>query len=141
MPRNPKDDPIITPSYSYTHYAIQFLGTNMSTAKRALEGFDFDMIVGPGLSGTLVAPRLAKILKVYWGIARKPTEESHRERMVEGTRMGQRWLFVDDFIATGATFQRVTRTMEEHCRARGLETTLVGSYEYKTDRLKVIDGV
>lgn len=124
----------LTPSFSYTNYAIEFLNSRMTKPRVTLADVEFDTIVGTGLSGTLVVPRLAKVLKVGWGIVRKEEERSHRERLVEGTLLGKRWLFVDDWVATGSTLRRVLHTMATYCTDRGIRTEFAGVYSYKRDK-------
>ncbi len=71
----------------------------------ALEGVEYDTMVGTGLSGTLVVPTLARTFGKHWAIVRKE-KSPHASGLIEGD-IGQSWLFVDDFISSGATYQRV----------------------------------
>lgn len=103
---------------------------------------DFDTIIGTGMSGCLVVPRLAADLGLHWAVVRKPDVKSHSSKAVEG-RVGKRWVFVDDFVSSGATYQRVRETVAKHqfiakghsfrdgYTALGTMTTLVGCYEYQ----------
>lgn len=75
---------------------------------------DFDTIVGTGLSGCLVLAQLAKVLDVEYLAVRKSNDSSHSEKTCEGS-LGKSWLFVDDFIGTGATFYRVKSAVETLC--------------------------
>jgi orotate phosphoribosyltransferase len=126
--------PEITPRYSYTHDAIYFGEAQIADAKSLLADVDYDMIIGTGLSGGLVIPKLADALGVDWGIVRKEEEESHRERRVEGTRFGRKWVFVDDFVASGATRRRVKAEVQRYCRDRGITTEYAGTYSYRNSR-------
>lgn len=67
-----------------------------------------DTLVGTGMSGTLIVPRLAERLGLAWGVVRKPGVSSHAgsTTFYEG-QMGRRWAFVDDFICSGDTLFRV----------------------------------
>ena len=123
--------PVITPRYSYTHDAIHFGEAQIADAKHLLADVDYDMIIGTGLSGGLVIPKLADALGVDWGIVRKEEEQSHRERRVEGTRFGRKWVFVDDFVATGATRERVQREVENYTRDRNIKTRYAGTLSYR----------
>lgn len=67
---------------------------------------EYDTLIGTGLSGTLVVPTMARALDVRWAIVRKEDEQSHASTGIEG-EIGTRWLFVDDFIASGNTYRRV----------------------------------
>lgn len=123
----------LTPRGSYTRYAIDFLESRMTKPKVTLDDVEFDTIVGTGLSGTLVIPRLAKILKVDWAIVRKTEERSHRERCIEGTELGKRWLFVDDWVSTGATLRRVHQAVSDLCQSYEFDSEFAGTYSYQRD--------
>lgn len=83
-------------------------------AKEALKGVQFDTIVGTGLSGILPLYLLGEQFKVYTLAVRKPNDSSHAgSQLLEGT-LGNRWLFLDDFISTGDTFIRTHRTVEKY---------------------------
>lgn len=72
-----------------------------------------DTLVGTGMSGTLIVPRLAERLGLFWGVVRKPGVSSHAGSTTryEG-QMGRRWAFVDDFISSGDTMFRVLDEVE-----------------------------
>ena len=76
-----------------------------------LANVDFDTMVGTGLSGALIVPRLADALDVNWLIIRKPNDSTHASDEAVGW-LGKRWLFVDDFMESGATFHRVHKTVK-----------------------------
>lgn len=124
----------ITPRYSYTSDAIHFGEDQIATAKHVLAEVDFDMIIGTGLSGGLVIPKLAAALGIDWAIVRKEEEQSHRERRVEGTFFGRKWLFVDDFVASGATRRRVKAEVQRYCEDRGITIDYAGTYSYRNGR-------
>jgi orotate phosphoribosyltransferase len=87
---------------------------------------DFDTFVGTGLSGTIGASVLAAALNKHLLIVRKPDDTgNHSGNKVEG-RIGQKWVFVDDMISSGATLQRVQEVVS------GLEGApqYVASYTY-----------
>ncbi len=89
----------------------------------------FDTLVGTGLSGTLIVPAVARMLGKHWLIVRKPGDGSHSNHIVEGT-IGQRWLFVDDLIASGNTVKRVLGDLTRVERASMLSTQFVGAFLY-----------
>jgi orotate phosphoribosyltransferase len=101
-------------------------------AKQRLAGVRFDTMVGTGLSGSLMIPVLARALNKNWAIVRKPGDSTHSPHMIEGT-IGARWVFVDDFIDSGATRYRVIRTVTEVVAEQGHHTEHVGSYLYAGD--------
>lgn len=74
-------------------------------AKEHLEGVEFDTFVGTGISGTVAALRLSRLMDKRYLLVRKPNDGSHSSKSVEGT-LGKRWVFVDDLIASGRTLVR-----------------------------------
>lgn len=70
----------------------------------------FDTIIGTGLSGAIVVPELARRLGLKWAIVRKQ-DGSHSPNKIEG-EIGKAWLFVDDFVDSGATQQFVMDAVE-----------------------------
>ena len=91
-----------------------------------------DTFVGTGLSGALVVPTLARALGRHWAIVRKQ-DGSHSSRRIEG-EIGERWLFIDDFIEGGATLHRVREAVELHASG----TKWVGTFEYEKDTYRPI---
>lgn len=102
-------------------------------ARKALRGIEFDTIVGRGLSGALVIPRLADAFGCKWLMVRKPAEQSHSSWAVEG-HLGRRWLFVDDLIDSGETYRIVKDSIAEQAAATRprWETEHVGAWLYDT---------
>lgn len=111
-------------------------------ARIALEGVEYDTMIGTGLSGALVVPLLARAFDKRFAIVRKPGDSRHSSSRFEG-EIGKRWIFVDDFISTGDTFDRVQNTVEsieaDYKRAYAntapanrpnFRTFFVGSYLY-----------
>jgi orotate phosphoribosyltransferase-like protein len=106
-----------------------------------LKGVEYDTMVGTGLSGTLVVPTLARTLGKYWAIVRKE-HSPHTSSMFEG-EIGQSWLFVDDFICSGKTLNRVKDVIGDirvysydnmgHSTYGVFPTKYVGTYEYEKD--------
>lgn len=82
------------------------IDAHVQAARHHLRNVDYDTMVGTGLSGALVVPGLARALGKYALIVRKPRDGSHACSTAEG-KLGDRWVFVDDFISTGATQGRV----------------------------------
>jgi len=83
-------------------------------AVKELAGIGFEAFVCTGVSGLLVAPLLAYKMGKNLAIIRKPQDkDNHAETRVEsGMRNGDRWIFVDDLVASGATIIRVQHEME-----------------------------
>jgi hypothetical protein len=97
-------------------------------------GLDYDTLVGTGMSGAFVVPRLAEALGKEFLLIRKNGDSPHREYAAEGV-LGERWVFVDDFIVSGKTFDRVleavTGELLLYCNHVPL---FVGAYEYHHHR-------
>jgi adenine/guanine phosphoribosyltransferase-like PRPP-binding protein len=117
-------------SASYMSKAFESPDALIDHARRALKGLDFDSVVGRGLSGALAVPIIGRALGKHWAIVRKE-DGSHSSRKVEGT-IGSRWIFVDDFVASGATRSAVVRAISR----LEIPTLLVGTYQYESsDRM------
>ena len=116
--------------------------TLVDRAVEVLADVDFDTLVGTGLSGSLALPMLAHRLGKHFVIVRKDNDDSHHGggRLV-GT-LGHRWVFFDDFVASGRTKQRVYSKIEQ-ARVPGpwdrdqshFDTEYVGDYLYRVDAL------
>lgn len=104
---------MITRRAHYCPHAFESQAAIVRRAKAALaDAPEFDTVVGTGLSGTLVVPVLGRGLRKRWAIIRKANDGSHAHSRLEG-QLGDRWLFVDDFIATGATLKRTCDAVNE----------------------------
>lgn len=86
---------------------------------------DFDTLVGTGVSGAVIVPTLARLLGVDFAIVRKENDGSHGWHKIEGV-MGERWLFVDDLVSSGATVRRVQQLIQEMFP----QSVAVGAYLY-----------
>lgn len=99
---------------------------------------EFTSIVVTGVSGGSIAPLLAAALDVKFAIIRKESDNSHAMPcndmpVFEGT-ITDRWLFVDDFIGTGATFRTVQRAVQIiAAKDRKSDFQCVGSFQYERD--------
>lgn len=91
---------------------------------------DFDTIIGTGMSGSLIVPRIGEMLGIHWAIVRKPHVDSHSNNRIEGD-IGELWIFVDDLIDSGRTLDRVERTVRSVCTERYHYTKYVGAYCYQ----------
>ncbi|WP_280311197.1 phosphoribosyltransferase [Nocardia abscessus] len=89
----------------------------------------FDTLVGTGLSGALVLPALAREFDVGFVVVRTPGHHRHTSCRAEGF-LGSQWLFVDDFIDTGATFRRVHGDINALARRVRRPTTFAGAFLY-----------
>lgn len=93
-------------------------------------GVNFDTVVGTGLSGALVVPALARELDKNWLLVRKADDGTHSSYPAEG-RLGERWMFVDDLISSGATRRRVMAVVADLAQEHKHRTQIVGQYLYQ----------
>lgn len=93
---------------SYLGKALRDPHKLIRNAKKALKDVDFDTFIGTGVSGTLAVGMLSVVFpNKNFAIVRKD-ESSHSPFMVEGS-IGEKWIFVDDFISSGATLRRTMK--------------------------------
>lgn len=119
----------------YFDSALFDLAGVIEQAKADLEGVDFDTIVGTGFSGSVVIPALALAMGKEFVLIRKENDDSHHGggRMIG--QLGERWIFVDDFISSGRTRERVIRKVaNSRVGRRKIGSTgvvMVGQYMYQ----------
>lgn len=131
-PDNPE---LIYKSHAYwLNEAFRDINGVVEKARKTLETVDYDTMVGTGLSGSLVIPVLAREFGKYFAIVRKD-EQRHSDMEVEG-RIGHKWIFVDDFISTGATRRTVKSAVKS---VTNNDDIYVGTYVYHPDQFQVID--
>lgn len=120
----------------YMDSAVFNLPDVIEHAKKALAEVDFDTLVGTGFSGSIVIPSIALALGKNFVLIRKETDDSHHGKGRLVGQLGQKWIFVDDFVSSGRTRQRVIDKIEEAVvtyRQLGYavdEVELVGQYMY-----------
>lgn len=124
-------------SISYSNEAFGDTTELIERARRALDGVEYGSMVGTGLSGALVIPILARALNKPFAIIRKPNESSHATTMFEGT-IKDSYIFVDDFIATSATRDRVIKQVrtiaQQYTWLGSFGPRFVGTFQYVTNR-------
>lgn len=115
---------------SYSFAAFDEPEALILEARQRLAGIDYDTMVGRGLSGALVVPILARALHKKWAIVRKPGDSTHSRARFEG-EIGKRWLFVDDFTASGGTYRATFEAVHDAAEEFDVEVPkLVGAYLY-----------
>lgn len=121
-------------SCHYFNDVLNDLEGVIEEAKADLADIDFDTLVGTGFSGGIVIPSLALALGKNYVLIRKESDDSHHGggRMVG--KLGERWIFVDDFISSGRTYDRVRAKIADGARSWEHETVEVGSYMYRRDQ-------
>lgn len=114
----------------YFDQAVFDLSGVLEAAQRDLADVEFDTLVGTGFSGGIVIPSLALAMGKNFVLIRKETDDSHHGRGRLVGSLGERWIFVDDFVSSGATRKRVIGKVEEAVREERLTTEFVGQYMY-----------
>ena len=76
---------------------------------------EFDAIAFRGMSGALVVPMLCRRLKKEMIVCRKESEKSHGQP-AEGYLNCERYIIVDDFIASGATIRGIVEAIDDETR-------------------------
>lgn len=117
-----------TSEYMRASYDMESLWTDFEWQIQQA-GVQFDTLVGTGLSGSVVAPELARRMRCEWAIVRKHNDGSHSGERIEG-KLGRRWLFLDDLVGIGRTFARVWDVVEAIRITRNFDTQFVGGYLY-----------
>lgn len=117
---------------------VQTLIGCVAVAKDRLKHYNFDAIAVTGYSGTVFGGALSVALAKPLIIVRKDVvrkdvdlgENSHSSQLVEGETDIRTYVFVDDFIFSGSTKERVIEKITEFNGA-----ICVGTYMYKFDDL------
>lgn len=113
--------------YNDSYRGLDDLGEAVDRTEKALREIadKFDFIAVRGCSGMLVGAPVALRLGKPIVVVRKPGENSHQwaSSVVNEKHAHGRYVFVDDFIATGNTRDAVTEALD------GVATP-VGTYEY-----------
>lgn len=114
----------------YMDKALYDLENVIEQARIDLADVDFDTLVGTGFSGGVVIPTLAMALGKNFVLIRKESDDSHHGpgRMIGA--LGERWIFVDDFVSSGRTKERVIEKVEAGCIVEDHSSTYVGDYLY-----------
>lgn len=118
----------------YTRYmdsALFDLSGVIKAAEGGLQDVDFDTLVGTGFSGGIVIPALALAMGKKFVLIRKETDDSHHGGGRVLGELGEKWIFVDDFVSSGRTRQRVIGKIVDTASACGATTRCVGAYMYE----------
>lgn len=97
---------------------------------------EFDGLVATGLSGGTLIATVATLMGKKWAVVRKSDAVSHSSNRFEGT-IGDRWVFIDDFISSGASLIRCIQAINYKYRQlhdwedyRGPKPVFVGCVLY-----------
>ena len=119
-----------------THYfdnAVMDLPGVIDQCRKGLRGVEFDTIVGTGFSGGIVIPALAIAMGKKFVLIRKEGDDSHHGGGRLVGELGERWVFVDDFISSGRTRERVI-TKIANALDFNQKTTMVGQFMYQRNQ-------
>lgn len=114
----------------YMDHALFDLPEVIKDAVKRLAGVDFDTMVGTGFSGGVVIPALSLAMGKKFVLIRKESDDSHHGRGRLLGELGERWIFVDDFVSSGKTRQRVIEKVQGAAKEAEQPTTMVGQYMY-----------
>ncbi len=115
----------------YMDNALFGLPKVIDRAVKDLDCVDFDTLVGTGFSGGIVIPALALAMGKQFVLIRKETDDSHHGRGRLLGQLGEKWVFVDDFVASGKTRKRVIEKVSEAAvDTDNFNTKMVGQYMY-----------
>ena len=120
----------------YFDDAVFNLSEVIETAKERLTDVDFDTMVGTGFSGGVIIPALALAMGKKFVLIRKETDDSHHGKGRMLGELGERWIFVDDFVSSGRTRTRVIEKMNTAVNSLGerVKSEMIGQYMYATWR-------
>lgn len=142
----------MTTTKAKAHHVRRFYGdlpilhpaTFLRDARRLLKDVDFDTVVGTGLSGVPAATLLGRSMHKHILLVRKEDDtHNHHNSTGKGVvgELGERWVFVDDFVSSGETRHHVKAAVEHMVEdwwsPAGDEpptTTYVGSYLFRGQR-------
>lgn len=116
----------------YMDDAVFSLAEVINTAKERLGGVDFDTMVGTGFSGGIVIPALALAMGKKFVLIRKETDDSHHGKGRMLGELGNKWIFVDDFVSSGKTRTRVIEKVNTavDCFGERVKSEMIGQYMY-----------
>lgn len=87
---------------------------------------EFDTIAFRGMSGALIAPTVAMELGKELLMVRKKQAEAHSSYMVEGNIESNKYIIIDDLIASGATIRNTVFTLDEEKASQEAHGYFVG---------------
>lgn len=96
----------------------------------ALEGVEFDGFVATGISGACMVALLAHQFGKTWMIVRKEDDTSNHSGAKAVGKLGKRWIFLDDFVSSGTTRDRVLEFVRKVSSDFGQNHEFVGTLSY-----------
>lgn len=149
---DPVDMPVRPPvaypfyaSYSEAQYDHERLRTvaRLCAAWFRKHAYMYDGVVLHGKSGLSIGFATAMLMDLPIIVVRKDGEnshgsdiESHGNREVRTDRP-YRWILLDDFIASGATLQRVARKFDRFLTRAGVQSECVGVLQWQAGDMSI----
>lgn len=89
------------------------------------------VIAGTGVSGTMIVPALAAMMRKQWAIVRKGATHSNYAIEISAALADDKIIIVDDLVDTGASIRRVASKMRQRYKAIGLSgVKVIGAVLY-----------
>jgi adenine/guanine phosphoribosyltransferase-like PRPP-binding protein len=110
------------------------LRIKLDNAVKTLDGLDFDAIAFQGMSGALFASPLSLRINKPIIMVRKESDKNHSGLRAEGYQATKKYLFVDDFISSGKTFDHVKEVLNSFAP----DAQCIGTYVYNYNVLTVL---
>ena len=131
FPPEPEPDPwrdLRCSSHMRPYLTATSLETKLGLAERVLRicADKFDTIAFRGMSGAFLGPPLAMRLHKNMVMVRKVTDDSHSMMLLEGSKLCNRYVVVDDFVSTKATLNKIIDAVYD---VIGPDATCIGMIE------------
>lgn len=104
--------------------------------RKLIKDVEFDGFIVTGVSGIAMGAIMARSCKKTLTIVRKDDDKkTHSGYNIENIKWGAKYIFLDDLIASGVTFNGVKRKLNNYyieCRAGGLikQSKIIGQLLY-----------
>jgi adenine/guanine phosphoribosyltransferase-like PRPP-binding protein len=102
---------------------------------------EFDSIACCGVSGLVVVPQIAELLKKHIVLIRKPDEKCYSDFPMEGVTPF-RYVIVDDLVCSGSTIRHIKNTIHEDCpkaQCIGVYCYMPDECAYRSDTVKMFE--
>ena len=131
FPPEPEPDPwsdLRCSTHMRPYLTATSLEKKLGLAERVLRLFadKFDTIAFRGMSGAFLGPPLAMRLHKNMAMVRKVTDDSHSMMLLEGSKLCNRYVVVDDFASTKATLNKIIDAVYD---VMGPDATCIGMIE------------
>jgi hypothetical protein len=117
----------------FSRYSIESPQETITRARKQLRRVDFDGFVVMGDSGLSVGVILAWKMNKQLLVLRKDGHTCHDWGNNYGV-LGDRWVFLDDMIDSGATLETVFARVQKLKEVEEVESEFVGAYLFSASR-------